>query len=174
MKLVVRVMEARNLPAMDLNGLSDPYVKLQLGKQRSKTKVVKKSLKPCWGEEFSFRVEDLNEELVVSVLDEDKYFNDDFVGQVKIPVSRVLDADSKSLDTAWYPLQPRNKKSKNKDCGMFSSLFLSLFQFLSILLPGYLCFLCFFVSLGSYMPFLFSLLRTIHEICFPLIFVSKI
>ncbi|XP_010096488.2 C2 and GRAM domain-containing protein At1g03370 isoform X1 [Morus notabilis] len=117
MKLVVRVMEARNLPAMDLNGLSDPYVKLQLGKQRSKTKVVKKSLKPCWGEEFSFRVEDLKEELVVSVLDEDKYFNDDFVGQVKIPVSRVLDADSKSLDTAWYPLQPRNKKSKNKDCG---------------------------------------------------------
>lgn len=117
MKLLVRVLEGRNLPPTDPNGLSDPYVKLQLGKQRSKTKVVKKSLNPSWGEEFSFRVEDLNEELVVSVLDEDKYFNDDFVGQVKIPVSRVFDADSNSLDTAWYPLQPKNKKSKNKDCG---------------------------------------------------------
>lgn len=117
MKLLVRVFEGRNLPPTDPNGLSDPYVKLQLGKQRSKTKVVKKSLNPSWGEEFSFRVEDLKEELVVSVLDEDKYFNDDFVGQVKIPVSRVFDADSNSLDTAWYPLQPKNKKFKNKDCG---------------------------------------------------------
>ncbi|XP_062088055.1 C2 and GRAM domain-containing protein At1g03370 [Humulus lupulus] len=117
MKLLVRIIEARNLPAMDLNGLSDPYVKLQLGKQRSKTKVVKKNLNPFWGEEFSFRVEDLHEELLVSVLDEDKYFNDDFVGQVKVPVSKVFDADSKSLETAWYPLQPKNKKSKIKDCG---------------------------------------------------------
>ncbi|KAL5574839.1 hypothetical protein UlMin_016538 [Ulmus minor] len=117
MKLSVRVLEARNLPAMDLNGLSDPYVKLQLGKQRSKTKVVKKSLNPSWEEEFSFRVDDLKEELLVSVLDEDKYFQDDFVGQVKVPVSRVFDGENNSLGTAWYPLQPRNKKSKNKDCG---------------------------------------------------------
>ncbi|KAH7545408.1 hypothetical protein FEM48_Zijuj01G0090400 [Ziziphus jujuba var. spinosa] len=110
-------MEARNLPPTDSNGLSDPYVRLQLGKQKSKTKVVKKSLNPGWGEEFRFRVEDLHEELLVSVLDEDKYFNDDFVGQLRIPVSRVLDDPDKSLGTAWYPLQPKNKKSKNKDCG---------------------------------------------------------
>ncbi|XP_021902293.1 C2 and GRAM domain-containing protein At1g03370 [Carica papaya] len=116
MKLQVRVIEARNLPAMDLNGFSDPYVRLQLGKNRSRTKVVKKCLNPTWGEEFSFRVEDLNEELVISVLDEDKYFNDDFVGQIKIPVSQVFDAENKSLGTVWYPLQPKNKKSK-KDCG---------------------------------------------------------
>ncbi|KAG6695636.1 hypothetical protein I3842_09G108100 [Carya illinoinensis] len=117
MKLLVRVIEARNLPAMDLNGLSDPYVRLQLGKQKAKTKVVKKSLDPLWDEEFGFRVDDLNEELLVSVLDEDKYFNDDFVGQLKVPVSRVFDSDDQSLGPAWYSLQPKNKKSKNKDCG---------------------------------------------------------
>ncbi|KAK4752346.1 hypothetical protein SAY87_021144 [Trapa incisa] len=116
MKLYVRVIEARNLPAMDLNGLSDPYVKLQLGKHKIRTKVVKKNLNPSWGEEFSFRVEDLKEELVVSVLDEDKYFSDDFVGQLKIPVSQVFDADNGSLGTAWYTLQPKHKKSK-KECG---------------------------------------------------------
>ncbi|PON90322.1 C2- GRAM domain containing protein [Trema orientale] len=127
MKLFVRVIEARNLPAMDLNGLSDPYVKLQLGKQRSKTKVVKKSLNPSWGEEFSFKVEDLKEELLISVLDEDKYFNDDFVGQVRVPVSRVFDAENQSLETAWYPLQPKTKKSKNKDCGeILLSIYFSL------------------------------------------------
>ncbi|CAB4275582.1 unnamed protein product [Prunus armeniaca] len=117
MKLVVQVMGARDLPAMDLNGLSDPYVKVQLGKQKFRTKVVKKTLNPYWGEEFALRVEDLNEELLISVLDEDKYFNDDFVGCVKLPVSQVFDARNKSLETAWYPLQPKSKKSKNKDCG---------------------------------------------------------
>ncbi|KAJ8761037.1 hypothetical protein K2173_025744 [Erythroxylum novogranatense] len=117
MKLVVRVVEARNLPPMDSNGLSDPYVKLQLGRQKFKTKVVKKCLNPTWGEEFSFKVDDLHEELVISVLDEDKYFNDDFLGMIKMPVSRVFDADTKCLGTSWYSLQPRSKKSKNKDCG---------------------------------------------------------
>ncbi|XP_068643334.1 C2 and GRAM domain-containing protein At1g03370-like [Aristolochia californica] len=117
MKLSVHVIEARNLPAMDLNGSSDPYVRLQLGKSRLKTKVVKKSLNPSWNEEFSFRVEDLNEELAVSVLDEDKYFNDDFLGQLKVPVSNVFDAENKTLGPAWYPLQPKNKKLKSRDCG---------------------------------------------------------
>ncbi|KAB5551465.1 hypothetical protein DKX38_008776 [Salix brachista] len=117
MKLTVRLIEARNLPPTDTNGLSDPYAKLQLGKQKFKTKVVKKNLNPSWGEEFSFKVEDLNEELVVCVLDEDKYFNDDMVGQIKFPVWQVFDADNQSLGTAWYSLQPKNKKSKFKECG---------------------------------------------------------
>ncbi|KAF8409771.1 hypothetical protein HHK36_005850 [Tetracentron sinense] len=117
MMLLVRVIEARNLRAMDLNGSSDPYVRLQLGKYRYKTKVVKKNLNPSWGEDFNFRVEDLNEELIVCVMDEDKYFNDDLVGQLKVSVSQVFDAENKSLGTAWYTLQPKNKKSKNRDCG---------------------------------------------------------
>lgn len=117
MKLLVRVIEGRNIPAMDPNGLCDPYVKLQLGKQRFRTKVVKKCLNPSWCEEFTFKVEDLKEELLVSVLDEDKYLLDDFVGQIKVPVSRVFDSDDKSLGTAWYSLQPKTKKSKNKECG---------------------------------------------------------
>ncbi|XP_058196570.1 C2 and GRAM domain-containing protein At1g03370 [Rhododendron vialii] len=117
MKLLVRVIEGRNIPAMDPNGLCDPYVKLQMGKQKFRTKVVKKCLNPSWCEEFTFKVEDLKEELLVSVLDEDKYLIDDFVGQIKVPVSRVFDSDDKSLGTAWYSLQPKTKKSKNKDCG---------------------------------------------------------
>ncbi|XP_061344347.1 C2 and GRAM domain-containing protein At1g03370-like [Gastrolobium bilobum] len=117
MKLVVRVIEAKNLPPTDPNGLSDPYVRLQLGKQRFKTKVIKKNLNPKWDEEFSFMVDDLNEELVISVMDEDKFFNDDFVGQLKVPISIVFDEEIKSLGTAWYSLQPKSKKSKNKESG---------------------------------------------------------
>lgn len=117
MKLLVRVIEAKNIPALDPNGFSDPYVKLQLGRQRFKSKVVKKSLSPSWCEEFIFKVDDLKEELLISVLDEDKYFNDDFVGQIKVPVIQVFEAEDKSLGTAWYTLQPKTKKAKNKDCG---------------------------------------------------------
>lgn len=114
----MRVIEARNLPAMDVNGFSDPYVRLQSGKNRFRTKVVKKCLNPYWGDEFSFRVDDLSDELAVSVMDEDKYFNDDFIGQIKVPVSDVFDADDKSLGTAWYALHPKSKKSKITDCAL--------------------------------------------------------
>ncbi|XP_041027805.1 C2 and GRAM domain-containing protein At1g03370-like isoform X1 [Juglans microcarpa x Juglans regia] len=117
MNLSVRVIEARNLPAMDLNGFSDPYVWLQLGKQKVRTKVVKKSLNPQWGEEFGFQVDNLNEELLFSVLDEDKYTNDDFVGQLKMPVSRIFESEDKWLGPAWHSLQPKSERSKNKDCG---------------------------------------------------------
>ncbi|KAG0459432.1 hypothetical protein HPP92_022560 [Vanilla planifolia] len=117
MKLLVHVIQARGLLAMDLNGLSDPYVRLQLGKQRAKTKVVKRSLNPWWDEEFSFRVGDLRDELVVSVLDEDKFFSDDSLGQIKLPLSKVFDAENLSLGAAWYHLQPKSKKLKNRECG---------------------------------------------------------
>ncbi|KAI3928637.1 hypothetical protein MKW98_024238 [Papaver atlanticum] len=117
MKLFVRVIEARNLRGIDFNGLSDAYVKLKVGKQKFKTKVVKKSVNPSWGEDFSFRVEDLKEKLRIYVLNEDKYFNDDFVGKLKIPIWKIFDAENKFLETTWYSLQPKNKKSKNKDYG---------------------------------------------------------
>ncbi|KAK8350936.1 hypothetical protein V6Z12_A06G242000 [Gossypium hirsutum] len=94
MKLVVGVIEARNIPAMHLNGFSDPYVKLQVGKKRYRTKVVKKTLNPSWGEEFIFKVEDFKGELQISVLDEDKFFNDDFVGHVKLPISQLVWANA--------------------------------------------------------------------------------
>ncbi|KAI9126743.1 hypothetical protein K1719_002339 [Acacia pycnantha] len=113
MKLVVRVVEAR-IP--NDYGLSDPYVRVQLGKQKFKTKVLKKCVNAKWDEEFSFRVEDLDEELMVCVMDEDKYFNDDFVGQFKMPISLVFEEESKSL-SSWFSLQPKSKKSKPKECG---------------------------------------------------------
>ena len=123
MKLLVRVVEARGLLAVNLNGSSDPFVKLQLGKRRAKTAVVKKSLAPSWDEEFSFLVGDASEELVVSVLNEDKYFTNDLLGRLKLPLSQVMDADGLSLGTAWYQLQPKSSKSKRKCRGIYQTLF---------------------------------------------------
>lgn len=117
MKLVVRVIEAKNLATSDSNGLSDLYVRVQLGKQKFKTKVVK-SLNPTWDEQFAFWVDDLKDSLVISVMDEDKFFNYDYVGRLKVPISLVFEEEIKSLGTAWYSLKSKNKKYKNKQCGI--------------------------------------------------------
>ena len=39
MTIRVALIRGRNLPTMDLNGLSDPFIKLSLGSARKKTKV---------------------------------------------------------------------------------------------------------------------------------------
>ena len=51
-------MEATGLPAMDLNGTSDPYVKVYVlpdKKKKFETKVQKKSLNPVFDETFNFK-----------------------------------------------------------------------------------------------------------------------
>lgn len=123
MKLYVYVQEAKGLPAKDYNGLSDPYVKLQLGKSKARTRVIRKTLNPSWNEEFTFKVDDLSEELHISLWDEDKFLVDDFLGQVKVPVSKVLDSEKQTMPLTWFPLQPRGSRSKVKSCG--KSCFLS-------------------------------------------------
>ncbi|KAK3132231.1 hypothetical protein QOZ80_6AG0517910 [Eleusine coracana subsp. coracana] len=118
MRLLVRVVEARGLPATEAgDGLRDLYARARLGKQRAKTKVARRTLSPAWEEEFAFRVGDLRDQLLVAVLHEDRYFADDVLGQVKVPLSAVLDADNRTLGTQWYQLEPKSKKSKIKECG---------------------------------------------------------
>ncbi|CAM0946268.1 unnamed protein product [Alopecurus aequalis] len=117
MRLCVHVVEARGLSAIYLNGSSDPYVRLQLGRRRAKTTVVKRSLCPIWDEEFGFLVADVAEDLVVSVLNEDRYFSTDFLGRIRVPLSAILETEDHSLGTAWYQLQSKSSKSKGKKRG---------------------------------------------------------
>jgi hypothetical protein len=108
MLLRVHVIEARGLPAIYLNGSSDLYVRLQLGHRRPRaTTVVNRSLSPVWDEEFGFLVGDVAEELVISVLNEDRFFSKDFLGRVRVPLTAIMETEDLSLGTAWYPLQPR-------------------------------------------------------------------
>ncbi|KAM0920958.1 hypothetical protein ACQ4PT_007187 [Festuca glaucescens] len=117
MRLCVHVLEARGLSAIYLNGSSDPYVRLQLGRRRAKTTVVKRSLSPAWDEAFGFLVADVAEDLVVSVLNEDRYFSTDFLGRVRVPLAAILETEDHSLGTAWYQLQPKSSKSRRKKRG---------------------------------------------------------
>ena len=117
MKLVVRVIEA-NLSPTEVDGFSNPYVTIRLGRQRVKSKVVKKSLNPKWDEEFNFMVDDLNEKLQFLVLSADKHSSDDFLGHLHVPLSLVYEEELKYLGTAWYSLLPKGEKYEKKELGM--------------------------------------------------------
>jgi hypothetical protein len=123
---------------LDSNSFSDLFVRLKWGKQKFRTKAIKKNLEPKWNEQFNLWVDDLKEKLVISVKGEDKFIHNHLIGRVKFPISLVFDEEIKSLGNAWYSLKPKNKKKhKNKECGIY------------ILLRSFIrcCFLIYFVYL---------------------------
>ncbi|CAB4280698.1 unnamed protein product [Prunus armeniaca] len=117
MRLYVYVMEAQDLR------VKESYVKLQVRRHKSKTRILRNTTNPVWNEEFVFRVHDMNEEeLLVSVFhhdDESGLFNgDDLVGRVRITVCSVAAETNCTLPPAWYSLEsPKTGKFINKDCG---------------------------------------------------------
>ena len=59
LQLSVGVIQAANLPGMDMSGTSDPYVKVYLLPEKTKkheTKVHRKTLNPVFNESFIFKV----------------------------------------------------------------------------------------------------------------------
>lgn len=57
--LSVTVLQAEDLPALDMGGTSDPYVKVYLlpdKKKKFETKVHRKTLSPVFNETFVFKV----------------------------------------------------------------------------------------------------------------------
>ncbi|KAG0621016.1 hypothetical protein M758_4G261700 [Ceratodon purpureus] len=131
MKLQVHVLEARGLAARDENGLSDPFVRLQLGNTKAKSAVVYKDLNPSWNEEFIFNVDGPSDELLLVVWDEDLFTND-FLGQVKIPVSDIVNAEKQTITRQWYTIK-RSEKSKFPVTG---EILLSLILFGKDVSPG--------------------------------------
>ncbi|XP_076171076.1 multiple C2 domain and transmembrane region protein isoform X2 [Ptiloglossa arizonensis] len=88
--VTIVLVEAKNLLPMDIDGLSDPYVKFRLGTEKYKSKVVHKTLNPVWLEQFDLHLyEDpyLGQELEVTVWDRDKSHQDDLMGKAVIDLS---------------------------------------------------------------------------------------
>lgn len=107
----MHVLEATDLP------VKDSYVKVNVGKFKSKTWVAKGSPKPAWNEEFVFRAHDLDDEVVVSVFGASGVL----VGRVRIPVRSIFDEDNQTLPPTWFSLERHKTAGKflNKDTGKF-------------------------------------------------------
>ena len=89
--LRVEVLDAKNLPAADKNGYSDPYCKFELnGETVHKTKTVKKTLNPSWGESFEVPIKSRTAaKLKVKINDWDQIGDDDFLGEAGINLEHL-------------------------------------------------------------------------------------
>ncbi|CAO2816387.1 unnamed protein product [Amaranthus hypochondriacus] len=95
--LRVRVKRGINLAVRDVK-TSDPYVILRLGKQKLKTRVIKKSLNPEWNEDLTLCVTDPNEPIKLYVYDHDTFSLDDKMGDAEFDIRPFLDAVNMRLE----------------------------------------------------------------------------
>lgn len=103
---------------MDDNGLSDPYVIVDTGSKKAKTKVIRESLNPTWkigfgAEKFSFTHKNIGKAQTLTFLcmDWDRFSADDRMGQVVINLKETLFKDGKNVE-GWFKLVPQ----KSGDC----------------------------------------------------------
>ncbi|CAH1981191.1 unnamed protein product [Acanthoscelides obtectus] len=105
----VTVIQAEELPALDMGGTSDPYVKVYLlpdKKKKFETKVHRKTLNPVFNETFVFKnlpyAEAMNKTLVFAIFDFDRFSKHDQIGEVKVPLCTV---DLAQTIEEWRELQ---------------------------------------------------------------------
>ncbi|XP_030383441.1 synaptotagmin 1 isoform X4 [Scaptodrosophila lebanonensis] len=94
--LAVTVIQAEELPALDMGGTSDPYVKVYLlpdKKKKFETKVHRKTLSPVFNETFTFKslpyADAMNKTLVFAIFDFDRFSKHDQIGEVKVPLCTI-------------------------------------------------------------------------------------
>ncbi|XP_067575247.1 synaptotagmin-5 isoform X1 [Pseudorca crassidens] len=119
-QLLVGIVQAEGLAALDLGGSSDPYVRVYLlpdKRRRHETRVHRQTLNPHFGENFAFKVPYVElggRVLVMAVYDFDRFSRNDSIGEVRVPMSSV---DLGRPVLAWRELQaaPREEQEKLGD-----------------------------------------------------------
>ncbi|XP_028815160.1 synaptotagmin VIII isoform X4 [Denticeps clupeoides] len=111
-ELTVGIKEAAALKAMDAGGTSDPYVKVYILPNKSKTyetKVFRKTLQPVFNELFKFQISqpDLNESMMVmQVYDFNRFSKHDVIGELRLQLSTV---DWNHVIEEWRDLSEASK-----------------------------------------------------------------
>ncbi|XP_046979676.1 synaptotagmin-7-like [Schistocerca americana] len=111
--LILRILTAKDLPAKDITGTSDPYVRVTLlpdKKHRLETKIKRRTLNPRWNETFYFEgfpIQKLQSRVLhLHVFDYDRFSRDDSIGEVFLPLCQV---DLSEKPSFWKALKPPAK-----------------------------------------------------------------
>ncbi|KAF3780881.1 GTPase activating protein 1 [Nymphaea thermarum] len=89
--LRVRVIRGVNLAVRDLRS-SDPYVIVKMGKQKLRTRVVKRNLNPEWNESLTLSVSDHILPIRIEVFDKDTFSRDDPMGYAEFDIHPFIEA----------------------------------------------------------------------------------
>ncbi|EDV21046.1 uncharacterized protein TRIADDRAFT_60419 [Trichoplax adhaerens] len=106
--LIMKVIRAKELPAADFGGNSDPFVIAEVRNRRIQTPTVYKTINPEWGKVYQFGIKDIHDIVKISVYDEDKA-KKEFLGKCMIP---LLDVESGVRK--WHNLKDRKFRDKAK------------------------------------------------------------
>ncbi|XP_076657830.1 synaptotagmin 7 isoform X3 [Halictus rubicundus] len=111
--LILRIIQGKDLPAKDLSGTSDPYVRVTLlpdKKHRLETKIKRRTLNPRWNETFYFEgfpIQKLQSRVLhLHVFDYDRFSRDDSIGEMFLPLCQV---DFSEKPSFWKALKPPAK-----------------------------------------------------------------
>ncbi|KAK6139783.1 hypothetical protein DH2020_026459 [Rehmannia glutinosa] len=112
-KLIVEVVDARNLLPKDGHGASSPYVILDFHGQRRKTRTVIRDLNPAWNESLEFNVGKTSE-VLGDMLELDVFHDknigpttrNNFLGRVRLSSSQFVKKGEEAL--IYYPLEKKN------------------------------------------------------------------
>ncbi|XAR70306.1 hypothetical protein NMG60_11027116 [Bertholletia excelsa] len=107
--LFVRVVKARDLPAMDVTGSLDPFVEVRVGNYKGITRHIEKNQNPTWNVVFAFSRERMQASVMEVVIKDKDLVKDDFVGIVRFDLNEVpmrVPPDS-PLAPEWYRLQDK-------------------------------------------------------------------
>ncbi|GKV23109.1 hypothetical protein SLEP1_g32884 [Rubroshorea leprosula] len=107
--LYVRVVKARDLPAMDVTGSLDPFVEVRIGNYRGITQHFDKRQNPEWNQVFAFSRERMQASVLEVVIKDKDLLIDDFVGIVRFDINEVplrVPPDS-PLAPQWYRLEDK-------------------------------------------------------------------
>lgn len=86
----VHLVRARGLHSADFIGKSDPFAVLAIGDMDFKSKLIKRDLDPFWDEHFIFPIADIDDVLTITINDDDRFNDPEFLGKVQIPLLDLL------------------------------------------------------------------------------------
>ncbi|GMI76572.1 homolog of OsGAP1, C2-domain ABA-related, C2 domain, Arabidopsis thaliana C2 domain [Hibiscus trionum] len=100
--LRIHVNRGVNLAVRDARS-SDPYVVVKMGKQRLKTRMIKRDVNPEWNDELTLSVTDPNIPITLTVYDHDTFTFDDKMGNAEFEVKSYIEALKKYTNLQEIP-----------------------------------------------------------------------
>lgn len=107
-ELKLGIKQASNLMAMDLGGTSDPYVRVYILPEKSKTyetKVFRSTLNPVFNEQFTFQLPKstlMKSTAVMKVFDFNRFSKHEIIGEIRVQLCNV---DWNHIIEEWQELE---------------------------------------------------------------------